>query len=151
MSSKTVTFRMVGIFIMAFATIAFCVSFSWAQDLRASSSSAAAGTSSPLLQYGLAVSGNDVRANAEMIAVRQDRNSSGIITTTRYHERVSASGDIDKFNVSFHYKSLPAASDTSGRVQSILNSPSIFGSSSLWDAGFSTDPASQSALPWYAQ
>jgi hypothetical protein len=144
MLSKNRTLKVTGIALMVFAGVAVAtVASSWAQD----SSASAAGTRSPLLQYGLSLSGMDTRASAEMLAVRQERDGSGIITTTRYHERVSASGDIDKFIVSFHYKSLPAASDTSGRVQSILDSPSIFGASPLGDFGFS----SETPLPWYAQ
>jgi len=153
MFSKTGTLRVAGIALMAFAAISLgaSLSSSWAQGFGTSGNSAAAGTRSPLLQYGLSVSGTDTKASAEMIAVRQERNGSGVITTTRFHERVSASGDIDKFNVSFHYESLPAASDTSARVQSILNSPPTFGAGPLSYFGFLTDPTSETPPPWYAQ
>ncbi|MDY6986911.1 MAG: hypothetical protein SWQ30_02540 [Thermodesulfobacteriota bacterium] len=150
---KTKTFGMIGIAVMAFGAIALGVSLSssWAQDLGGSGNTAVGANASPLLQYGMAVSGNDVRTSAEMIAVRQEGNSNGLITTTRYHERVSASGDIDKFNVSFHYESMPMVPDTSERVQSILDSSSLFGVSPLLDGGFLTEPNSETPLPWYAQ
>jgi hypothetical protein len=154
-SSKNIRLTLVGIMLMVFVGLPLAVTSSWAQDFRLSvlggRGAAAAGTGSPLLQYGLAVSGNDARATAEMIAVRQNRNSSGVITTTRYQERISASGDIEKFQVSFHYESMSTVPDTSGRVQSILDSPSFLGAESIWDLEASTDGASQTASPWYAQ
>lgn len=150
---KTKTFKVVGITVMAFAAIAFGVSLSssWAQDVGRFGNTAVGATTSPLLLYGLALSGNDTRASAEMIAVRQDRNGSGVITTTRYRERVSASGDIEKFQVSFHYESMPAASDTSARIQSILDSQPVFGAGPLLDLGFLREPNSETPPPWYAQ
>ena len=150
---KTKTSRMIGIAVMAFCAISLgaSLSSSWAQDPGTSGNTSVSATTSPLLQYDIAVSGSDVNASAEMIAVRQQGESNGLITTTRYHERVGASGDIDKFSVSFHYESLPAVPDTSARIQSILGSQPPFGAGPLLDFGFSPDATAEAPLPWYAQ
>jgi len=152
MFSRTATSTLLAIVLMVFAGgILATVPSSFAQDLGTSSTLAVAGTSSPLLQYGLAVSGTETKASAEMIAVRQEWDGSGLISTTRYHDRVNAAGDIDNFNVSFHYESFPSIPDASERVQSILNSRSIFGEGLPLDAGVSADPAFETPLPWFAQ
>ncbi|MDY6954223.1 MAG: hypothetical protein SWE60_22180, partial [Thermodesulfobacteriota bacterium] len=95
--------------VIVVASVVLGVSFSWAQGSKpftsgktgsmiSSVNASPTGTGSPWLGYGLSVSGTNATASAEMIAVRQDWDGSDTLTTTRYHERVGASGDIDKFN-----------------------------------------------------
>ncbi|MDY6953783.1 MAG: hypothetical protein SWE60_19925, partial [Thermodesulfobacteriota bacterium] len=61
------------------------------------------------------------------------------------------SGDIDKFNVSFHYKSLPSPSNSPAPFQSILDSALSSGAESLWNPLFSTGGTSETPAPWYFQ